>query len=131
MRFEGAAGERKLLLDGNGEQGCSPMETLMISLAGCMAIDLVHILGRMRAEIRDVHARIEGTRADTDPRRFTQLKLHFEIEADGLKPENVERALALSREKYCSVWHSLSADIDRQISFELRKLGERDGGVEG
>jgi uncharacterized OsmC-like protein len=67
LRFNAAAGENKLILDGDRRDGCSPMETLMLALAGCMAIDVVDILGKMRTSLRAVRAQINGTRADSRP----------------------------------------------------------------
>jgi len=95
------------------------METLMMALAGCMAIDIVHILGKMHGSLRAVRARIEGQRTETEPRRFTRLALHFEVEGRNLEESQVERAIALSREKYCSVWHSLDPGIERNITYQL------------
>ena len=95
------------------------MELLMISLAGCMAIDIVHILGKKRVGLDSVAARIEGTRAEAEPRRFTRLNLHLEVGASDVTAAQVERAIALSKEKYCSVYHSLKSDIDIAITFSI------------
>ena len=119
LRFKGSVDSRGLVLDGDSREGCSPMETLMMALAGCMAIDIVHILGKMHRSIRAVRARIEGQRTETEPRRFTRLALHFEVEGTKLRESQVERAIALSREKYCSVWHSLDPGIERNITYQL------------
>ncbi len=115
----GDAGGRQVEIDGDAQAGCSPMELLTFSLAGCMAADIVHILGRMRAGLKSVDARIEGTRAETEPKRFTRLNLHFDLGGSGINAPQVERAIALSREKYCSVYHSLKSDIEINISFSI------------
>ena len=115
--FHGAAEERELLLDGNRKAGCSPMESLMLSLAGCMGIDVVHILGKMRAELKSLRVEIEGERAATEPKRFTHLRLRFNVTGPKITPAEVERAIALSREKYCSVMHSLRTDIEVDTSY--------------
>ena len=119
LRFLGDAGGREVQIDGNARAGCSPMELLMLSLAGCMAIDIVHILGRTHARLESVAVRVEGTRAETEPRRFTRLSLHFDIGGTDLGASQAERAVSLSKEKYCSVYHSLKSDIDITISFSL------------
>src|SRR5437867_6059205 len=64
LRFKGSVDSRGLVLDGDSREGCSPMETLMMALAGCMAIDIVHILGKMHGSLRAVRARIEGQRTE-------------------------------------------------------------------
>jgi putative redox protein len=115
--FRGAADGRELLLDGGRKAGCSPMESLMLSLAGCMAIDVVHILAKMRSEPKSVRVEIEGERAATEPKRFTRLRLRFNIGGEKITPAEVERALSLSREKYCSVYHSLRSDIEVDTSY--------------
>ena len=119
LQFHGDVGGRQIELDGDARAGCSPMELLMLSLAGCMAIDVVHILHKMRADLKSVAARVEGTRAETDPRRFTKLNLHFDIAGSEISAAQVERAIALSKEKYCSVFHSLKSDIEIVITFAL------------
>ena len=123
LRFNAAVGPHTLILDGERKAGCSPTEALMLALAGCMAIDVVDILGKMRTAPRAVRAQISGTRADTPPRRFTRLELHFEIAGAGAGVEETqaERAIALSREKYCSVWHSLRQDIELKVTYHLEK----------
>ncbi len=117
LLFRGAVEGRELLLDGARKAGCSPMESLMLSLAGCMAIDVVHILGKMRAGPKSVRVEIEGERAETEPKRFTRLRLRFNIGGENITPAEIERAISLSREKYCSVYHSLRTDIEVDTSY--------------
>ena len=118
LLFVGAVDGRELKLDGNRKEACSPMEALMHCLAGCMAIDLVHILGKMRSAPKSLRVQVEGERAETaQPKRFARMKLRFEIGGEGIKPADVERALELSREKYCSVFHSLRQDMELDTSY--------------
>lgn len=119
LQFRGDTAGRQIELDGEARAGCTPMELLMISLTGCMAVDVVHILGKMRADLKSLTARVEGTRAETDPRRFTKLNLHFNIGGSGISAAQVERAIALSKQKYCSVYHSLRTDMEIAITFAL------------
>jgi putative redox protein len=121
LQFLGRSGERELVLDGDALHGCSPMETLLMSLAGCMAIDIVHILGKSHARLDRIQAWVEGLRAETEPRRFTSIRLRFDLSGEDLDRNNVDRAIALSREKYCSVYHSLRPDMKVEIGFELRR----------
>ena len=105
------------MIDGDSRAGPSPIQTLAYALAACMASDVVHILTKGRHALSAVRARLVGRRAQEDPHRFTGVELHFTIE--GAAPaEAIERAIALSREKYCSVWHSMRQDIDFQVTFE-------------
>jgi putative redox protein len=119
MRFRGEAqGGRRMLLDGDGVAGISPVESLGLALASCMGSDLVHILGKQRAELKACDIRFTGRRASQEPRRFLAIDLHFELKGE-LAPDRVEHAIALSREKYCSVWHSMQPDIELRTTFEI------------
>ena len=118
LRFTAHAGDVQFGLDGASTAGPSPMQTLGAALAGCMAIDLVHILSRGRHQPEALRARLVGERAGEEPRRFERIHLHFTIQ--GLVPAAaVDRAIALSREKYCSVWHSMRPDLDFRISYDI------------
>jgi len=116
--FTARAGGHAWVLDGMNEAGPSPVSALASALAGCMAIDVVHILTRGRFGVRGFSARLTGHRAGSEPRRFTAIDLGFAIETDAPR-DQVERAVALSREKYCSVWHSLRQDIQLTTSVSL------------
>jgi putative redox protein len=117
LRFKGTAGALSLTLDGDAVAAPSPVQALAFALAGCMAADLVHILRKGRHEVGSVRARFHGERADTEPRRFVRIDLRFVVGGDA-PDDRIERALALSRETYCSVWHSLRPDIGFTVSFE-------------
>ena len=118
LRFRGTTGAVSLVLDSAGEAGPTPVQALAFALAGCMAIDVVHILRKGRLEPRSVRAHLEAERAPEDPKRLVSVRLHFMV-GGGAPADKVERAIALSREKYCSVWHSLRPDIDFRTSFEV------------
>ena len=118
LRFRGRAGDRELALDGDSRSAVSPVEALALALAGCMASDLVHILVKGRAEPKGVAARLVAERAPAEPRRLVQVDLRFTVRG-AVPAEKIERAIALSREKYCSVWHSLRPDIAFTTSFEV------------
>jgi putative redox protein len=116
--FGGSSGDIQMTLDSASAAGPSPMQALAFGLAGCMAMDVVHVLKKGRHDLRGLRASLAGQRADAEPRRFTAIKLHYDITGEVAR-EHVERAIALSKEKYCSVWHSMRQDIDFDITFKV------------
>lgn len=116
LRYRGQAGDLVLNLDSDAKDGVSPMQALAFALAGCMGMDLVHILTKGRFELRSVKASLTGRRPQEPPSRFTAVTLHFAI-AGNPPDDQVERAIQLSREKYCSVWNSMRQDIDFVVTF--------------
>ena len=118
LRFTARSNGQELQLDGETKSAASPVQALAAALAGCMAADVVHILTKGRLPLVALEARFEGARADEDPRRFTSIRLHFVVKGD-IPGDKIERAIALSREKYCSVWHSLRQDLEFATSFEV------------
>ncbi len=107
-----------MVVDGEGTQGPSPMQSVAIGFAGCMSIDVVSILEKGRHPLKSVRVKVQATRATTAPRRFTGFHLAFHI-AGAVPPHAVERAIQLSRDTYCSVWHSLRTDIELTTTFEI------------
>ncbi len=108
--FEGTSGHASIVLDSAGEAGPSPVQTLAFALAGCMAMDVVFILQRGRADLRGLRVSLVAERAQEDPHRITAVAIHFAV--TGAMPlDQVQRAIDLSHEKYCSVWHSMRQDI--------------------
>jgi putative redox protein len=116
--FSGRSGGVNMTLDSASAAGPSPMQTLAFALAGCMAMDVVHVIRKGRHELRGLRADLSGTRATENPHRFTGIALHFSVTGD-VPGEKVERAIQLSREKYCSVWHSMRQDIDLRVTFAV------------
>lgn len=120
LRFE-AVGEAgvPVLVDGDGRTGITPVEILAVSLAGCMGADVVEILGKMRVGLETLTVGVEGDRRPDAPRRYTAIRMVFGVtgvaEADA---DKLERAIDLSRERYCSVLHTLSPDLDVSIRVE-------------
>ncbi|HYP67705.1 MAG TPA: OsmC family protein [Thiobacillaceae bacterium] len=89
--------------DGGGRNlGVRPMEMLLLGMGGCTAYDVVHILRRSRQQITDCVAEIDASRAETDPKVFTRIHVHFIVSGKGLEHKKVEMAVRLSAEKYCS-----------------------------
>ena len=119
LKFQAVSGKASITIDGDSSAGPSPMQALVFALAGCMAADVVFILTKGRHALSALRARLTAQRAQETPHRLLRVDLHFEI--DGAVPEDaVQRAIALSREKYCSVWHSLNPDIDLQVTSDVR-----------
>lgn len=118
LLFTGLVGDRRIDLDGNSREGVSPVQALGFALASCMGSDVVLILTRGRHPLRALRAHLTAHRAPTDPRRLVSVALRFEIEG-AVSEDAVERAIALSRDKYCSVWHSLRPDIAFETSFTV------------
>jgi putative redox protein len=119
LAFDATSGSASLTIDGDSREGPSPVQTLAISLAGCMSVDVAHILSKGRNPFRALRSRLTAERAQQDPHRFVRVTLAFTLE--GSVPEDVvARAIALSHDKYCSVWHSMRQDIDFTTTFEVR-----------
>ncbi len=109
---EGDGAAPEAVVDGAGAEGPSPMQTLLLALAGCTGADVVDMLDKMRVHLEGLDVHVEGERAPEAPRRYTAVRLHFV--ARGLSPESepgLRRAVELSREKYCSVLHTLRTDV--------------------
>lgn len=119
LKFSAIIDQTRLTLDSAGVAGPSPVQALALALAGCMSMDVGHMLTKGRHPLRALRARFEGQRAQEDPHRFLRIDLHFTIEG-GVPRDAAQRAIDLSREKYCSVWHSMRQDIDFVVTFELR-----------
>jgi len=87
---------------GGRNLGPRPMEMLLIGAGGCTAFDVVSILKKSRQAISDCYVELDAERAETDPKVFTRIHMHFVVTGKDIKPEAVEKAIKLSAEKYCS-----------------------------
>jgi putative redox protein len=118
LRFEARAGDHRLILDSERAAGPSPTQALAVSLAGCMAMDVADIIRKGRFPLDGLEVRLLSERRGDPPRYVTRVAFHFVVKGD-VPPDRVERAIELSRERYCSVWHSLRQDISFHASFEV------------
>ncbi len=118
LQFAAHLAKTTIILDSAGNAGPSPVEALVAAIAGCMAMDLVHILQRGRHELKAVSARLVADRSADDPKRILAAALHFTISTSA-PHDAIVRALELSRERYCSVWQSMRQDIDFRVTFEV------------
>ncbi len=98
-----------------------PMETVLAGTGGCTAYDVVLILRRGRHDVRGCTVQLKAERADTDPKVFTQIHMHFVVTGHKIPAVAVERAIAMSHEKYCSASIMLSKTAAITTSFELKE----------
>jgi len=113
-----------IMMDGppdfGGENlGARPMETMLIGMGGCASFDVVHILRKRRLIVSDCVAELEAERADTEPKVFTKIHIHFKVSGEGLTEKAVGKAVELSAEKYCSASIMLGKTADISHSFEI------------
>lgn len=104
---------------GGRNLGIRPMEMVLIGLGGCSSFDVVHILRKARQQVTDCVADLSAERADTDPKVFTRIHVHFTVTGKGLDPKRVEQAVKLSAEKYCSASIMLGKVADITHDFEV------------
>ena len=110
--------------EGGGRNlGPRPMEVVLMGTGGCTAYDVVHILRKSRAPVTDCVVEIDAERADEDPKVFTRIHFHFIVTGNGLKPAQVERAVHLTAEKYCSASIMLGKTAAITHDFEIRETG--------
>lgn len=104
---------------GGRNLGMRPMEMLLVGMGGCSSIDVVTILKKSRQPITDCVAEISAERADDIPKVFTKIHVHFVVTGKGLNPAQVERAVNLSAEKYCSASIMLGKAAQISHDFEI------------
>ncbi len=108
--------------DAQQQWGCSPTETLLLSLAGCMAIDMVSFIKKMKVEIKSYKMDIMGERNPTPPQYYTSIEMVISITGTGLTAKKIERGISLSQEKYCSVYHSLRKDLKVKVDYTFENV---------
>lgn len=104
-------------MDGHVQWGCAPTESLLLSLAGCMGIDVVSFLKKMRVELKSCKIEIAGERNPTPPQYYTSIGITLRASGEGLTESKMKRAVDLSHEKYCSVYHSLREDMNIHVDY--------------
>jgi len=105
--------------DANAQWGCKPTESLLLSLASCMGIDIMTILTKMRLKIAGFRIEVTGERNAQPPQYYKVVEMVMHIAGKNLDPGKVESAIALSRNKYCSVYNSLRPDMELNVRFVL------------
>ncbi|WP_428610004.1 OsmC family protein [Sedimenticola sp.] len=107
---------------GGRNLGARPMEMLLLGLGGCTQFDVVHILRKGRHTVTLCEVELEAERAETEPKVFTKIHVHFKLAGPGLTEKAVERAVKLSAEKYCSASIMLGQMAEISHDFELVTL---------
>ena len=118
MRWQGdkrftalTATDQPIELNGDTGRGASPMEALLAAFCGCMAIDVVNILQKMRVDLQGLRVEASAERNDKPPQYFKKIHLTFFVKGDAPSAK-IDRAIELSFETYCSVFHSLRKDLE-------------------
>lgn len=125
-----SASNHHIVMDGSPEyggenRGARPMELILMGLGGCASFDIVTILKKARQDITDVKCELKADRADTIPAVFTKIHLHFVVTGRKVKASQVEKAIHLSADKYCSASRMLvDAGVEITHDFELIELAE-------
>jgi putative redox protein len=124
MVFTGYNNDYSVSLDttrdsGGHDAGISPMNLMLVSVAGCMAMDVISILRKKQQQITGFEAHIEGIRAEEHPKVWTEIWLKFIVTGHNIDPEAVDRSIELSRDKYCgaaaTLSHTATIHYDREI----------------
>lgn len=133
MTFVGESGSgHAIVIDGppdigGRDLGMRPMELMLMSVGACSAVDVMLILRKARQPVADCYVEVQGQRAETDPKVFTDIHLHFVVIGDALKEGQVERAVKLSAEKYCSASLMLSKAATVTHDYEIRPVDQERG----
>jgi putative redox protein len=108
----------------DGKPGVGPMQLLLAGLAGCTGMDIVSILKKKRADLTDFKVKVRGKRAETYPMIWTDIEVTYFLWGEGLKPKDVEQAIQLSEEKYCSVGIMLEKAARIHSEYRILQPGE-------
>jgi putative redox protein len=120
LAFEGGPeGGVQIGVDSDGASGQTPMELLLMSLAGCMGVDVLMILQKSRVPVEKLEVDVRGIRADEAPKRYVAVELVYDITGPAEEDQSkLDRAIELSRDRYCSVLHTLDPTLDVQIRLQ-------------
>lgn len=123
MSFEAKIGEYSINIDadpavGGENKGPKPKPLLMVSLAGCTGMDVVSILKKMRVEFDGLNIKVEGELTDEHPKKYVQMTVIYEFKGKNLPMDKLQKAVDMSKDKYCGVSASLKEVID--INYEIR-----------
>ena len=120
LAFHGGADEGvQITVDGDGAKGQTPTQLLLMAVAGCMAIDVLMILEKSRVPVESLEVEAIGERAETVPKRFVSIRLLYRLKGPSEEDQGkMDRAIELSRDKYCSVLHTLDPEIEFDLQVE-------------
>ncbi len=125
MSFEAEVNDHKLYIDASAEHGGKnmgprPKPLMLLSLGGCTGMDVVSILRKMKIEIESLQIIVEGDMTEDHPKKFTKMKVIYLFQGKDLSLDKLEKAVELSKDKYCGVSASIKDVI--QIEYEIRIL---------
>jgi putative redox protein len=107
------------------QPGVSPMELLLLGVAGCTGVDIVSILKKQRQNLSDFQVQVRGKRADTHPKVYTDIEVIYHLWGDNIDVNSVERAIHLSEEKYCSASVMLRASANIRSQYFIHAPGDK------
>jgi putative redox protein len=113
MQFIARAGDGPAVVidDPESKGGASPMQLVLIGIAGCTAVDVILIMQKKRVKVTEFHVNITGERAQEHPKRYTNIQIEYVLHGKGIEPKAVQQAITLSETKYCSAMASLNASL--------------------
>jgi putative redox protein len=120
LAFASSPGSPAIELHSSTPGVASPPQALAYGLMACMAMDVVHVIEKGRHTLKAMSVKFDGERAHEHPRRFVWMAIDFQITGD-IEDKVVERAIELSRTKYCSVWNTIRPDVELRTSFTIYK----------
>jgi putative redox protein len=106
----------------NGRPGVKPMELLLLGLASCTGVDIVDILNKKRKHIEKFEVHVRGTRAQEYPKVYKEIEVIYRLWGENIAARDVEQAIRLSEEKYCSVQAMLDSDAEVRSKYEILPL---------
>ncbi len=123
MSFEGQVGDHKITIDGNPKvggknKGPTPKPLMLLSLAGCTAMDVISILRKMRVELEDFNVEVQADQTSEHPKHYYKMHVIYTFKGKNLPMEKLEKAVNLSEERYCGVSHVYKKAID--LTTEIR-----------
>ncbi len=125
MSFEAEIDGFKIAIDadlefGGKSKGPNPKPLMMVALAGCTGMDIVSLLNKMRVDYESLNVIIEGDLTEEHPKHFTRMKVIYELKGKNINIKKVQKAVDLSKEKYCGVSYSYKGVMD--LEYEIRIL---------
>ena len=116
---ENESGGSMQMASGRRGELLSPMELVLAALAGCTAVDIVSILGKKRVALNDFKVRVRAKRADIHPKVYTEYRVEYLFWGEGIQEKDVEQAIELSKDKYCSVSAMLKSGAEIQYTYKI------------
>lgn len=120
LKFANSPGSPAIELHSSTPGVSSPPQALAYAVMACMAMDIVHMIQKSRAPLEALTVTFQGERAEEHPRRFVRMAMAFQI-TGSVDDHVVERAIDLSRSKYCSVWNTIRPDVELHTSFTIHR----------